>query len=87
MLKFIVLLFVAVWALSLFLAPRRRLIRDADHLIRLLVWVFAAFLGVAGIQQWDKVQELFWLKALTAGLWFAVSWVLSGWLVRMWKRD
>src|SRR5690554_5422721 len=82
MFKVVVILFVAVWALSFFLSSRRKVIRDTNHLLQLILWAALVFTGNTLLSGQQFVKDHFLLQvALTLAL-FAGSYFVSIWIVK-----
>ena len=82
MFKVVVILFVAVWVLSFFLSSRRKVIRDTNHLLQLILWAALVFTGNTLLSGQQFVKDRFLLQvALTLAL-FTGSYFVSIWIVK-----
>ncbi|WP_027183580.1 hypothetical protein [Desulfovibrio inopinatus] len=77
MLKFIIILFVAVWLLGLLFGNQKRLIKDLNHLLQLVLWVAFLLLGVSQFDRFDVVKENVILEIFLTLLWIYVSYKIS----------
>ncbi len=77
MVKFIIILFVAVWLLGLIFGNQKRLIKDLNHLLQLVLWVLFLLLGVSQLDTFTVVQENSVLKIFLTILWIYVSYKIS----------
>lgn len=82
MVKFLIILFVAVWILGFFLGRRNRLIRDVNHLLELIFTVIFAFMGATLLKKEEWIQSNAPLYALGLAMVFALSYLLARFLVR-----
>lgn len=82
MVKFLVILFVAVWVLGFFFGRKRRLIRDVNHLLELIIIVVLAFMGSTLLkkEEWIYSNSLLYVLSLAAV--FALSFVSARFIVR-----
>jgi thiol:disulfide interchange protein len=83
MVKFLVILFVAVWILGLLLGRRRRLIRDVNHLLELIFTVVFVFMGSTLLKKEEWVRENVVLYVLALALVFGASYLVARLIVRV----
>lgn len=77
MLKFTVLVLVAVWLLSAIFGSRKRLIRDVNHLLQLIVWAALVFAGIHGVQSVPALVENTFLYGIVMVATFLCAWGIS----------
>lgn len=76
MFKFAVILFVVVWLGSLIFSRKRRVIRDVNHLIQLIL-AAAIFFGGSTAVRSSRLHDSMLLYVPALILVFAASWVLA----------
>lgn len=80
MFKFVVITLVVIWLAGFLLGGKRRLVRDANHLLRLILWACLSFIGSTALTQAQGLKEHAILYALAVIVVFAACWPASGWL-------
>jgi hypothetical protein len=83
MAKWLVLILVAVWVLGLFRRRDKRLIKDSNHLLQLLLWVMLVLGGNAMAQDVALLQRHDSLHLLAILVWLGAAWWLSGLAVKL----
>lgn len=87
MFKLVVILFVVVWLLSFFLSSRRKVIRDTNHLLQLIVWAALVFMGNMLVSGHPVVKEHFLLQVALTLIVFGVSYYASIFLVNGYTKS
>ncbi|MFV0422040.1 hypothetical protein [Oleidesulfovibrio sp.] len=87
MFKLLVILFVVVWLLSFFLSSRRKVIRDTNHLLQLIVWAALVFMGNMLVSGHPVVKEHFLLQVVLMLVVFGVSYYASILLIKGYTRS
>ena len=82
MFKLVVVTLVVLWLAGFVLGGKRRLIRDANHLLRLILWAALSFIGSTALTQAQELKAHSILYALAVIVVFAACWPASGWLAR-----
>jgi predicted acyltransferase len=82
MVKFLIILFVAVWVLGFFFGKKRRLIRDVNHLLELILTVVLAFMGSTLLkkEEWIYSNSILYVLGLITV--FALSYLVARFMVR-----
>ena len=80
MFKFVVITLVVIWLAGFLLGGKRRLVRDANHLLRLILWMCLSFIGSTALSQSQGLKEYAVLYFLAVLAVFAASWPASRWL-------
>lgn len=87
MLKFLIIFFVILWLLSFLMGNKRRLIRDTNHLLQLILWVALAFTISTSISGVQIIQQNSFVKFVATACIFAASYALSLWVASFWKKQ
>ncbi len=80
MFKFVVITLVVIWLAGFLLGGKRRMVRDASHLLRLILWMCLSFIGSTALSQAQGLKAHSLLYALSVVVVFAACWPASGWL-------
>lgn len=80
MFKFVVITLVVIWLAGFLLGGKRRLVRDANHLLRLILWACLSFIGSTALSQAQTLKQHSILYFLAVVIVFAGCWPASGWL-------
>lgn len=82
MVKFIILLLVLIWVSGFFLGKRRRVVRDVNHLLQIIVWVCLVFIGYTYLPQLPFLTGDSWIQLGVLLLWALGSYHISVFLIR-----
>ena len=86
MIKIFILFFVAVWAVSFLFGSRRRLIRDTNHLLVLIIWVVLLFFGLSYFSKIERLESNVLIYIVASIVWGVLTYKASQLMVRLWIK-
>lgn len=86
MIKIFILFFVAVWATSFLFGSRRKLIKDTNHLLVLIIWVVLLFFGLSYFSKIERLESNILIYVGISLVWGVVTYKASQLMVKLWIK-